>query len=152
MDRFSMQNLCEELRPGMWAVQIARWKPISLNVLMAMHWRTRNRHKQGDYALIKAMCAGVKKAVVTRKPSHGSKKGAIIDGESGPVRKVDIVITLGKGHKRMDKDNVWKVALDGLKAAGVIVDDSEKWLVRGEVEYHRSGSDDFGTIIIITDV
>lgn len=98
-------------------VTIPNWRPISLNVLMRMHWAARNKRVRSDKALIAAYSSGIPKA--TGK------------------RMVSLHVVLGKGGRQLDADNSFKVLLDGLVFNRLLIDDSPKWVELGNITYSR---------------
>lgn len=64
-------------------------------------------------------------------------------------RRVSVAITLGKGQRQMDPDNVLKSLLDALVCAGLLVDDGPRWVQLGEVTWHRG---ERKTVITLEDI
>jgi len=110
------------------------WHPARLNQLTNGHWGARQRLKQRDQRAVfmNARLQGVPLA-----------KGR---------RRVSLVITLKKGQRAADPDAYWKSSLDALVQAGLLKDDSPKWLELGTVEYRRTKDSRFGATIILEDV
>ena len=98
---------------------IPNYLPPSLNVLMRMHWSKANRLKKecADFVTHYAREQGVEAA--------------------SEVCRVSLLLTMGPRGRRFDDDNAWKVILDALVKAGLLVDDSPKWARRGDVWWAR---------------
>jgi hypothetical protein len=113
---------------------IPDWHPTSLNRLLAAHWARRRRMKQDDAALI----WGYGRLYdIPRVPDIGK-------------RKVSLEVTLGPRDRQSDADNLLKSCLDGLRDAGLLVDDSPRWLELGPVTYTRGPRKQ--TVIVLEDV
>jgi len=68
-------------------------------------------------------------------------------------RRVSLHIVLPKGKRRYDKTNCWKVILDSLVDARVILDDAPKWFEPGTITYGRDEYGEWhGTYIIVEDI
>jgi hypothetical protein len=93
--------------------------PTSLNRLTRGRRRDRIRLARGDRDIIRwhARLSGVPPA-------------------TGP-RRVSLVITLPPGERRCDPDAYWKSLLDGLRACGLLVNDSARWVVLGGIDWER---------------
>lgn len=64
-------------------------------------------------------------------------------------RRVDMHIVLGKGRRKMDKDNAYKLILDSLVYAGMLFNDNDQWCEIGDLTYSRGSP---ATIITLTDI
>jgi Holliday junction resolvase RusA-like endonuclease len=111
-------------------LRLEGFTPTSLNKLVG-HWARRARLKRGDRQRVQAA------AIDQQVPWAAGK------------RRVSLIVTLGKGQKRMDPDNVFKSILDALTAASLIVDDSGQWVELGPVEWKRGERQ---TVIVLEDV
>jgi hypothetical protein len=96
----------ESPSPGTWVVRFNDWHPTRLNELLG-NSRAAGRKKKKDREVLVAGFHEVPKASVKRR--------------------VYLRITLGPGQHGGDVDAYWKTVLDGLKHAGAIVDDRQKW-------------------------
>lgn len=103
-----------------YTVRIPNWMPTSLNKLLG-NWRRRARLKKADQQMVAVYChqAGVPKASGKRRVNV-----TILQPASTPGRMPD-------------PDNLLKSLLDALVQAGMLVDDSSKWLTQGKVEILR---------------
>lgn len=114
---------------------LERWHPTTLNTLMAGHWAKGHRKKKLDGEVVAAECL-----------RHGLRPA------QGP-RKVSLHLIVPPKARRCDRDAFWKVALDCLKRAGAIVDDSPNYCTPGAVTYSRSESaEHWGTLVYLEDV
>lgn len=113
---------------------LRNWHPARLNELTSGHWGVRQRLKERDRHAVamNSLLQGV-------PPAKGR-------------RRVSLVITLKKGQRAADPDAYWKSSLDALVQAGLLKDDSPRWLELGTVAYQRTKSARFGTTIILEDV
>ena len=96
-----------------YTITIPNFTPTPLNKLLAMHWAKRGREKKIAADLVKAY------AVMAEVPPAKCR------------RAVEMIFTgwqRGQGGGNLpDSDALEKVARDALVAAGMLVDDSEKW-------------------------
>lgn len=111
---------------------IPDWKPTSTNKLLSSHWAVAAKLKKHDATMIAgyALSHGIPKAIGKRKLSF-------------------TVIISGKG-RLPDADNMLKSLCDGLVKCGLLVDDSGKWMVLGDMECKRGVS--AMTVIQLEDV
>lgn len=118
-----------------WRIEIQGWNPTTLNKLLSAHWAARGRMKKKD-------------AMIIRK--HVEDSG--VTPAEKVKRKVTMtyIIKVKSRAKFPDEDNVWKSALDGLKHAKAIHDDSPDWLEKDPVIYAKAETN--GTIIELEDV
>jgi hypothetical protein len=65
-------------------------------------------------------------------------------------RRVTIRIILGARRRGADPDAFFKASGDALKAAGMLVDDSRKWVEWAPTEYEPGAQD--GTVYVIEEV
>lgn len=95
----------------MWTIEIPNWCPPSVNKGRGRHWSRsdRNTREVVEYLTAFNARAGVPKV----RPDYR------------PVRSVALIVR--KSGPLPDPDNLLKHWLDGLKGAGLIVDDSAKW-------------------------
>lgn len=116
-------------------VTIHGFRSASVNQLLAMHWAARGKFKLRQEAVY---AQALKAAGVT---------GAI------GRRRVEIIVTLGKGQRRYDDDNPWKIPKDALRACKAIVDDTQKWVDHPEkVQYSRVREAEPSTTVILYDI
>ena len=109
---------------------IANWHPATINQLLG-HWSNAHKLKKSDRAIIAHYTKGLPKA--TGK------------------RSVQIDIYLAKGKRAADCDAYYKSCLDGLKHAGMIIDDNRQNLELPPVRFERTPPF-WGTHIILTDL
>lgn len=123
---------------GVQVIWLPAWHPVSLNKLLGGRSRggiiARHKLKQASMEFI-----GI------RAMLHGTRKA------TGP-RCVDLHLVMPKGGRRCDRDNMKKVSHDGLKHAGLLVDDSPNYCRDGSVTFSKALDDVWGTFIILTDV
>ena len=124
---------------GVQVLQLPGWLPTSVNRLLGGRTRggiiARHKLKQADVAHI-----GVAATL------HGARKA------TGP-RRVDIHLVQPKGRRRIDADNCWKVTKDGLKHAGLLLDDTPRLCRDGDVTYSKALDGGWwGTWLVLTDV
>lgn len=115
-----------------YELRIADWMPTPLNRLLGAHWGTRARLKRHDRELIsyEVQIQGVRSA--TGK------------------RRVSVCITLPPRRRAVDPDAIWKVLLDSLVRAQLLVNDSARWCELGGVEFSRG--EKLETVIRLEDV
>lgn len=111
-------------------IEIPNYIPAALNQYVGKHWAVMAKLKKHDKFIIGVYC---------RKLEKASKK-----------RRVDCHYVLAKGMKARDPDSYWKSVFDALVHAGMLVDDSPKWVELGNVEYSRGIVKK--TIIALTDI
>lgn len=118
-------------------IWIPQWHPTSLNKLKSGHWAKGARLKKADAEMV----AGYAKVCGISKVMFGK-------------RRVSMHLVMKPGQRRLDRDNLWKSTLDGLKQCGVILNDSPAWLEEGPVSYSRAEDSDgfWGTYILIEDL
>lgn len=109
---------------------IPDWVPTSTNQLLG-HWGAAARKKKLDREMIWAHCAHIPKA------------------EKKRTLRVRLYIN-GKGRSP-DPDNIQKSLHDALKKNGLIVDDSDKWLLAMQPEIIRPALSK-GTEIFLMDM
>lgn len=93
--------------------------PPSFNEFSGRHWASLRRIKAKYRKNLGAA------AVADRIPYAEGK------------RRVDIQLTLSKGRKPPDHDNVMKVLADGLVGVGLLIDDGPDWLAWGDYSIRR---------------
>lgn len=113
----------------MHEITIPNYKPHSLNEFVGKHWRVGYDLKNECKQLVKTYCKNLPKA--TGK------------------RQVSMHIVLGPRARKLDADNAWKLILDALKFAGMLVDDSPDYCVTTEPTYSRGEK---ATIIKLVDL
>jgi hypothetical protein len=146
-------------RPRAWSIAIPGFQPTSLNRLLG-HPMARHRLKSRDAATIDRACllAGVPRARISRREREDRKTlnvPAWVEGDPVPRRRhVRLEITLAKGQRAPDSDNVWKALLDVLVSAGMLFDDSRQWCSHDAEPVYVRGVDehDKGTTIYLEDV
>lgn len=101
----------------MHVIIITGWHPAPLNKLVNSHWATAHKLKKRD-----------KKEIfyASRHISAANSK-----------RKVEVIIELAKGKRACDPDAYFKSLGDALTAAGMLVNDSYKWVEWMPVKYER---------------
>lgn len=114
--RTASATLLREAKPGEtgpWIVEIPGWVPPSINRYHHGHWAERSRVKKRAGRTVSEACflAGVPRATTRRRLS--------------------IRLTLPRGRKAPDEDNIGKALRDGLTACGAIVDDAPEWIETG---------------------
>jgi Holliday junction resolvase RusA-like endonuclease len=110
-------------------ITIPTYKPPSLNEFLGKHWSVGYKLKNDCKWLVMYYSKDLEKAT--------------------DKRRVDMHIVLGKGARKLDADNAWKIILDSLRHAGMLVDDSPEYCVTTEPTYSRGEPQ---TIITLTDV
>ena len=101
-----------------YILDIPRWRPALLNELMHSV-KAKIRLKKRDREMV---CAYAWQAKIP--PATGK-------------RRVSLHITLGKGMREFDVDAPWKSLNDAMKHAGLIVDDSSRYVELGPVTFSR---------------
>jgi hypothetical protein len=109
---------------------IPRWHPATLNQLLGGHWSRGHKLKKQDAAMIAAYALKIPRAV-------------------GP-RRVGLTLVMAKGARRPDPDSSHKSVLDSLVKAGLLVNDSPRWVELEPLRYERT--QDWGTRITLTDM
>lgn len=111
------------------------WTPGALNKKLWKHWSVAAKAQKADKAAIQiaVLMCGTPKAT---RP-----------------RKVELYMLLGKGRRCLDPDAVWKGLLDGLVAAGALVNDSPAWCRIEQPNYLRClhGAAP-GAFVVLTDL
>lgn len=122
-------------RMGTYQVKIEQWHPASTNQLMASV-AARIRLKRRDRTVIGGFVR-----VEARVPEAKGK------------RRVDLMIHLEPGQRRVDIDGLHKSLLDGLVFHRLLKNDSPDWCEIGPVQYdpeRKPGG--MATTIILTDI
>lgn len=98
-------------------LRIPGWRPTLTNILLRMHWKARNRALKDDAAIIwaEAYSQGIPKA-------------------TGKRRMVQVIQSVGN-RRPPDDDATLKSLQDGLVKAGLLIDDSSKWLEVGPTRH-----------------
>src|SRR5688572_25368595 len=115
-----------------YTLEIPRWRPALLNELMHSV-KAKIRLKKRDREMV---CAYAWQAKIP--PATGK-------------RRVSLHITLGKGMREFDVDAPWKSLNDAMKHAGLIVDDSSRYVELGPVTFSRD-RERCGTRITLEDL
>ncbi len=102
---------------AMHEIIINDWHPTTLNKLMNSFWATAHKLKKRDKVEVRYASNHIPKAI------H--------------KRRVEIIIELGKGQRGADPDAYFKTVGDALAAAGLLVNDSHKWVEWSPVQYER---------------
>lgn len=110
---------------------IPAWHPTPINTWEGCHWSVRSKLKRLDREMVSAY------AWRTQIPRAKGK------------RRITLTIILGKRQRGCDPDAYWKLLLDAMKYAGLIVDDSPKWVELAPVQYERG---ERGTRVEIVEV
>ena len=116
-----------------YRVTIDSWMPTSLNAIGVNCWQKNARLKKEDAEVIARAfySSGVRFARVPASVAKARKRVKLIGrqpGDPAPVRRrVMLEVTLAKGVRARDQDNLGKSLLDGLKRCGYLYDDSPKW-------------------------
>jgi hypothetical protein len=93
---------------GPWTLRIDGWRPALLNELLKLHPMRAHRRKKADADVLAAA-------------------GLLYDVPKATApRRVGLTIC-GRYSTFPDPDSPWKSLLDGLKRAGLIVDDGASW-------------------------
>jgi hypothetical protein len=118
-----------------YEVTIPQWHPATVNQLMKSV-RDRCRLKRQDRELIAAYV----------------KLQANVPVAAGK-RRVGLKLQMAKGQIRADADAYHKSLLDGLKRAGLIVNDSPDWVEIGPVSFDPTRKPgQFATTVILEDM
>lgn len=113
---------------------IAGWRPPSLNRCRGRHWSVEARLKRQTAELL-----GV----------HARLNG--IPDATGP-RRLCVRIVLAPRQREYDDDNPWKVLLDSLKTAHLILDDRRGMVEWSPPTYERGTSEFHGTYLTLEDL
>ena len=115
-----------------YTLEIPRWRPALLNELMRSV-KAKIRMKKLDREMIWGS------ALEQKIPKAGGK------------RRVSLHVTLGKGMREFDIDAPQKSLYDAMKHAGLIVDDSSKYVEMGTLTFSRNWQS-WGTRITVEDL
>jgi hypothetical protein len=121
-------------KTGRWVLVLPGWRPPSTNSVMGRCWQAAHRAKKRMAKLL-GDCARL-----ARVPPAAGR------------RRLSAVVTLGPRQKRMDPDNVCKLLFDSCKRAGIIRDDSERWLEWGGLVYSPVRGARPETLLVIEEV
>lgn len=104
--------------PQQQVLTLEGFLPHSVNQLVGGHWGQGAQAKGADMLRIRLECVaqGIERARGRRRLS---------------------VVFVQRMGRLADPDNRLKILLDGLVAAGVLIDDSQEWLQLGTVEVIR---------------
>jgi hypothetical protein len=98
-------------------IKIEGYHPTPLNKLLGAHWATATRLKKQDKVEVRYASNHIPKATTKRR--------------------VELIIELGKGQRACDPDAYYKSLGDALVAAGLLVNDSHKWVEWMPVKFER---------------
>ena len=115
-----------------YTLDIPRWRPALLNELMRSV-KNKIHLKKLDREMV---CAYAWQAKIPRATGK---------------RRVSLHVTLGKGMREFDVDAWQKSGLDAMKHAGLIADDSSKFVEIGMLTFSRNWIK-WGTRLTIEDV
>jgi hypothetical protein len=115
-----------------YTLEIPRWRPALLNELM--------RSVKGKIRLKKRDCEMIWGCALEQKIPKATGK-----------RRVSLHVKLGKGRREFDDDAWQKSTLDAMKQAGLIVDDSSRYVETGPVTFSRDRQG-WGTRITLEDL
>lgn len=115
-----------------YTVEITGWHPAKVNQWDGRHWAVRSKLKKAD-----------------RDTVFWAVRAFGVPAASGK-RRVGLTIVLGPRQRAGDPDCYWKSLLDGLVAAGVLVDDNRQGVELEPVRFCRGKCK--ATIITIEDV
>jgi hypothetical protein len=115
-----------------YVLEIPRWPPALLNELMRSV-KDKIRLKKLDREMV---CAYAWQAKIPRATGK---------------RRVSLHVTLGKGQRGADADAYFKSLLDACKHAGLILDDSSRYVELAPVTFSRDWKN-WGTVIRLEDV
>jgi Holliday junction resolvase RusA-like endonuclease len=115
-----------------YTLHIPHWQPATVNQLMHSV-RGRIRRKKADREMV---CAYTLQARIPRAERK---------------RRVSLHIILGKGQRGADADAYHKSLLDACKHAGLILDDSSRYVELAPVTFSRDWKN-WGTTITLDDL
>ncbi len=115
-----------------YTIYVPGWRPPLLNQSRGRHWRVGARLTKDAARVVGAFAklAGVPRATAKRR--------------------VTLTLVLGRHCKRCDRDAPWKHLLDGMKQAGLIVNDSPDWVEAMPLEFVKGT--ERGTRIVLEDI
>lgn len=116
---------------GPWTCTVPGWLPANLNQYLRQHWSQVSKAKKETAETILVACIADRIPRATRK------------------RKVSVRLSIPKGRRPPDEDNIQKSLRDGLVRAGALVDDSHEWCETGPFEVVVGK---LATIVILEDV
>lgn len=117
--------------PGPWVVEIPGWVPPSWNPTLGRHWSVGAKVKKRVAHVVAVAC------LVAQVPKATTR------------RRLSIHLSLPRGRKAPDEDNIGKALRDALSACGAIRDDAPEWVESGP--YTQSvGS--LGTILRLEEI
>jgi Holliday junction resolvase RusA-like endonuclease len=111
---------------------IPHWRPTALNRILYSTVRARIALKRADAEIVRGY------ALLTGTPAA-----------TGP-RRVSLEITLHGRQREADVDAYWKIVLDALVSAKLLLGDDIRSARLGEVSYRRGG--DWGTAIVLEEL
>ncbi len=111
---------------------IPDWHPATLNQFLGRHWTVCAKLKKFDRDLV----------------AFSARDAEIPSAEA--KRRVELTIVLGARQRGCDPDAYWKSLLDALVCAGMLVDDSSKWVECPPPTFERAPTK--STRIVLTDI
>lgn len=99
--------------PGPWVVEIPGWVPPSLNTYLGQHWSVGAKVKKRVAHVVAVAC------LVAQVPKATTR------------RRLSVHLSLPRGRKAPDEDNIGKALRDALTACGAIHDDAPEWVESG---------------------
>lgn len=102
---------------AMHEIIIQNWHPATINKLLNSHFMVAHKLKNRDKVEVRYSSNHVPKATTKRR--------------------VELIIELGKGQRAADPDAYFKSLGDALVNAGLLVNDSHKWVEWMPVKYER---------------
>ena len=103
-----------------YTIEIPNWHPARINQFVGKHWGVGHRLKKADVSMIAFYAKLAHVPIASKK------------------RRMQLTIVYGKRKRQADKDAYWKSLLDALVCAGMLVDDSPKWVTCEEPIYERA--------------
>ena len=113
---------------------VPHWFPVSANKLVKKNWRVASRYLKKDAEIV-ATYARLERIV----PATGK-------------REVSLRFLYPKGKRMYDENNLTKSLYDAMHRAGMLVNDSPKWLKQGTVDSLRVDDALWGTEVVLVDL
>ena len=116
-----------------YELTVPNWMPTPLNEFLRMHWSRRRKAlaEAADFFALYAKLAGVPPATTPRRVTFTFRT------------------TGGRGAKAGDQDARYKVGLDGLVRAGLLVDDDDRWC---QLQPRKKERGPKATVVLLEDV
>lgn len=111
-------------------IHIENWHPTPLNKLINCHWSTAHKRKRSDMQMIGAYAFKAKIPKATGK------------------RRLELIITLGRGQRACDPDAYFKSAVDAMVRLKLLKDDNRQWLELMPIRFEKAKEK--ATTIILT--